>query len=65
MLIDAPDGASIAEAIRWVLGDETHRREMGCANQRRARSLYAFPVVADRLAALYEDVIGLGTSGSS
>jgi glycosyltransferase involved in cell wall biosynthesis len=54
----AGDPASLARAVAEVLADESRRLDMGRFNQERAHRLYAYPVVARRLASAYEEICG-------
>jgi glycosyltransferase involved in cell wall biosynthesis len=57
-LVPPHDPAAIAAAVRWVVGDERRARlaEAACA---RARA-YAWPRIAARTAAVYEQMVAAG-----
>jgi phosphatidylinositol alpha-mannosyltransferase len=58
-LIDPPDDeAGFAAALHLLLEDPELARRMGAAGRALALERYAWPVVADRLEALYERLLG-------
>ncbi len=56
LLVDPPDAAAWAEAIRTLLGDPERRRRMEQANAERAEE-YDWPVIAKQHADLYARVL--------
>ena len=59
LVVDDPgDSGRVAAALRRLLGDEELRRRMGRAARRRARTGFAWDLLAHRLAAALQDVEG-------
>jgi phosphatidylinositol alpha-mannosyltransferase len=59
VMVDRPDDEiGFAAALDRMLDDPALRRRMGAAGRERALAAFAWPVVADRLEALYEDLLG-------
>jgi phosphatidyl-myo-inositol alpha-mannosyltransferase len=56
-LVPPDDPQALAEAIQALLGDEAVRVERGRAARERAKSEYAWPLLARRLADCYESVL--------
>ena len=55
VMVDRPDDeAGFATALGRLLDDRALARKMGAAGRQRAISTFSWPVVADRLEALYE-----------
>lgn len=57
LLIPAGDDMALRDALLAVLGDAPRREAMGIQARRRMLADYALDSVADRLAALYRDVV--------
>jgi phosphatidyl-myo-inositol alpha-mannosyltransferase len=58
LLTPPGDVEALAEAVGRVLSDEPARVEMGRAARELAETTYAWPLLAERLAACYERVLG-------
>jgi len=56
MLADDPD--SFARATVELLCDPRRRAELGAAARQRAVDTYAWPILGERLAGYYSDVVG-------
>ena len=56
-LVPPGDAAALAETIGALLADEPARIERGRAARERALSEYAWPLLARRLAACYQQVL--------
>jgi phosphatidylinositol alpha-mannosyltransferase len=56
-LVPPDDPGALADAIAGLLSDETARIERGRAARERAKSEYAWPILARRLADCYERVL--------
>lgn len=57
LLVPPRDPASLAAAIGGLLADQARREAFGRAARARVETLFTWPVVAARTAALYQDVI--------
>ncbi|MEN8182351.1 MAG: glycosyltransferase family 4 protein [Myxococcota bacterium] len=51
-----PDPGSLSAAVRRILDDEPLRQTLGRFNREKALRLYAYPVVAEQLARLYDQL---------
>lgn len=61
LMVDRPgDEAGFAKALAQLLDDPVLGRRMGAAGRERAVSVFSWPVVADKLEALYDELLGHG-----
>jgi phosphatidyl-myo-inositol alpha-mannosyltransferase len=66
LMVDrADDHEGFAVALARLLGEPLLARRMGAAGRQRALSTFSWPVVADQLEALYEQVLDRGRPESS
>jgi phosphatidylinositol alpha-mannosyltransferase len=66
LMVDrADDHDGFASALDRLLSEPRLARRMGAAGRQRALSTFSWPVVSDRLEALYEHVLDRGRSESS
>lgn len=56
-LVEPGDVAALATRVAHVLADPDGRRAMGALGRTRARSLFAWPAIATRTIALYEQLL--------
>jgi glycosyltransferase involved in cell wall biosynthesis len=57
VLVDAPGGRAFGAALAALLGDESRRRALGAAARERAVRDFSLDATAERLVALYEEVM--------
>ena len=58
LMVDrADDEAGFAAALDRLLDDHALRKRMGAAGRQRAVSSFSWPVVADSLDALYDELV--------
>jgi glycosyltransferase involved in cell wall biosynthesis len=59
LMVDRPhDEAGFAATLDRLLDDPALARRMGAAGRQRAISTFGWPVVADQLEALYDELLG-------
>lgn len=64
-LVPPRDPRALSAALRHLLGDDMRREAYGAAAVDRAASAYAWPRIADRLAAVYASIAGQTTTAAA
>jgi D-inositol-3-phosphate glycosyltransferase len=64
-LVPPRDPRALSTALRRLLADEMRRAAYGAAAVDRAASAYAWPRIADRLAAVYASIAGQTTTAAA
>jgi starch synthase len=57
--------SGLAEALAEVASDPERRSRMGAASRERVMRLFAWPAIAQRTAAVYEEMLAPGRGPSS
>jgi glycosyltransferase involved in cell wall biosynthesis len=57
LLVEGGDAAGLADAISRLLADDGLRRRMGAAGRERARSVFLWERILERLVGLYEEIL--------
>ena len=66
VMVDGPhDDAAFARELERILDDPEQARRMGAAGRDRAVTTFSWPIVVDRLEAMYEELVGSAAARQS